>query len=72
MTIYGPKIGVLRQKCVNCKGKYCQALKCLFLSNVCEQKVPIKLEDKRQTGIWYLYTTAKRLVLMKKSSSIDE
>ena len=27
-----------------------------------EQKVPIKLEDKPQTGIWYLYTTAKRLV----------
>ena len=50
MTLYGPKIEVLRQKCVNCKGKYCHALKCLFLSNVCRTKSTDKV--RRQTTDW--------------------
>ena len=73
MKQYGLKIGVLRQKCVNFKGKYYHVLKCLFLSNVCRTKSTNKV--RRQATDWDIISVHNCQKISsdeKKTSSIDE
>ena len=73
MKQYGLKIGVLRRKCVNLKGKYCHVLKCLFLSNVCRTKSTNKV--RRLVTDWDIISVHNCQKISsdeKKSSSIDE